>query len=83
MSRHDYSNLRDLIILIAPTGSLSEFYKNHTTSVSHPGRGLLMPQPQISIWHHYCELAVLDHSVSVSSSIQWDGQSYFLVLCGI
>lgn len=42
-----------------------------------------MPQPQISIWHHYRELAVLDHSVSVSSSIQWDGQSYFLVLCGI
>lgn len=83
MNRQDYSNLGELIILIAPTGSLSEVLKITKQVVSHPGKGLFMSQPQISIWLYHCELGVLGLSVSVSSSVKWDSKSYFLALCGI
>ena len=81
MNRQDYSNLRELIILIVPTGSLSEFLKITKQAVSLPGEDFFTPQPEISVWLDHCELAVLVVSVSVSGPVKWDSKPYLLVLC--
>ena len=59
MNRQDYSNLGELIILIVPTGSLSEFLKITKSVVSLPGEDLFTPHPEVSLWLDHCELAVL------------------------